>query len=128
MFKDPIRLLLISSFLCAGFFLSTNLNGLSPSDPGLFIRRIDAHLLLKDISSAQAEAETALSIFPDSQAVLKAYIQVLAVAGEETEMLKMWGQYLSKFPDQKSDRDLIEKMAWGSWIKVQNPLRSSLAS
>lgn len=84
------------------------------------VRRIEAHCLLKDYSAAQMEAEVALAINPKQQSLHEAYISTLAKIGDEQALLKAWKNYLGYFPEQKDNRIIIEKIAWGIIDKASN--------
>ena len=76
-------------------------------------QRICSHLLIGNYKLACHEAKAVLKNYPENQALWEAYIQALAKAGDEQEMLKAWKQYLVHFPEQKNNRQVLENMAWG---------------
>lgn len=82
-------------------------------EASILTRRIQAHQLIKDYSSARQEAEEALLLYPRSPAIHEAYIRSLASQGDERAMLQAWNRYISLFQDQNQNRPLIEAMAWG---------------
>lgn len=86
---------------------------LSAQDADKWAHRIQAHSNIHDMQSARMEAEQAYARLPESEVILAAYIRVLAVTGDEKEMLKIWQRYVSLFPEQALNRELIEDMAWG---------------
>jgi HEAT repeat protein len=76
------------------------------------VRRIEAHLLIKDLPSAYQEAKQAFILYPDNQMIHEAYIRATARLGYEKEMLLAWQKYFKRFPDP-INRQLVEEMAWG---------------
>lgn len=76
------------------------------------IKRVQAHLLVKDFSCACTEARSALQQYPTSQPLWEAYIKALAKAGNEKEMLLAWNKYAVTFDSAYKNRDLIEAIAW----------------
>lgn len=77
------------------------------------IQRVYAHLLLKDPQAALEEIESALRSNPDSLPLLKAKLEVLATLGDATPLLNTWRRYIALFPDEVSNRELLETMGWG---------------
>jgi len=77
------------------------------------VRRVQSHLLLEDTSAALEESQALVSQYPESEAVLSAHIQALAMAGKETEALKHWHDLSLKTPKILSDRHLLEELSWG---------------
>jgi HEAT repeat protein len=82
-------------------------------DEATLLKRIQAHTVIKDDQSAYQEALDAVTRFPDSELLQKAYIRSVAKLGQEKEMLQAWKTYLHDFSDKPLDRDLVEEMAWG---------------
>lgn len=82
-----------------------------PLTEEMIIKRINAHLVLKDYEEGHLEALNGLKAYPNSSQIYKAYINVLAEKGAEKEMLKAWKAY-QEFPNGDS-RQMIEQMAWG---------------
>ncbi len=87
-------------------------------DVDQIIRRIHAHFAIGDFASARLEAEDNLTLFPNSEALLAAYIRTLARTEDEKKMIKVWNQYAANFPENALNRDLIEEMAWGVLLKA----------
>lgn len=79
----------------------------------LSVKRIQAHLLIKDYQGACDEALENLRRFPGNQEVWKAAIAALASAGREQEMTATWKRYSKQFPSAINEDATIEKMAWG---------------
>lgn len=82
-------------------------------DAEQLVRRVQAHLIIQDRASAKQEAEEAMKLYPKSCAIHEAYIQALAVNGEEKKMIQAWDAYVKLFPEKQSNRPLVEAMAWG---------------
>lgn len=99
------------SFLCL-FAAFSILLGASEVTEETFVKRIQAHLLIKDSSSACKEACLALQTFPNSKSLWEAYIKALAKAGNEKEMINAWKTYALSFDTDYKNRDLIEAVAW----------------
>lgn len=76
-------------------------------------RRVQAHVCIKDFQAAHEEAKNALALYPHAASLHEAYIRSLARLGREKEMLRAWNNYLTLFPEQNQNRELIEEMAWG---------------
>jgi len=72
-------------------------------------RRIYAHLLVADRSSAVEEAKKALTLYPSSETLQLAYIRALSERGDEIEAMEQW----VKIPAEKQERRMLEVLAWG---------------
>ncbi|MGZ3732841.1 MAG: hypothetical protein ACXU9U_03785, partial [Parachlamydiaceae bacterium] len=98
--------------------------GLNASESENHLKRIHAHLIVKDALSACQEAQIALSNDPNNPLFLEAYIKALAHAGKEREMWNSWQSYVSLFPEQAlANQNLHEIMAWGIiWKGAESPL------
>lgn len=100
--------ILVSIIACFSCFL------LHASDQEeLLARRLQAYLTIHDYSEAVDESQRALILYPQSLRLHQIYIQALAQAGKERNMLQAWDQFAKLFPSQSLDRELIEEMAWG---------------
>lgn len=77
------------------------------------IKRVYAHLLIHDPASACEEAFQALHLYPHNKSLWEAYINALAKAGREKEMVATWKLYAAAYPDAYENRELLENMAWG---------------
>lgn len=77
------------------------------------VKRVYAHLLLQDPLSACEECKKHLHCYPSECPLWHAYIKALAKKGDDKEMLAVWNQYVSVFPEERENHDLIESMAWG---------------
>lgn len=77
------------------------------------IRRVQAHLLIEDTSSALTEAQELANKFPDSLEAQKTLVEAFAVNGLEEEALHLWNQLTLKKPDLLYDRHILEELAWG---------------
>ena len=89
------------------------------------VKRIHSHLLIKDTSTACAEARTALQTFPDCKPLWEAYIKALAKDGNEKEMINAWKAYVAAYDPEYKNRDLVETIAWGiiyTAIKSPSPI------
>lgn len=78
-----------------------------------FVKLINAHIRIRDYSSAIDEAQQALHLFPHSKPLWNVYIRALAKKGDEKEMISVWNNYVEVFPEEKENRELTEILAWG---------------
>ena len=99
---------LLSIFLCLSPFV---LQAEMTEEEGL--RRVQAHLLIDDLSSAFDEAMRLSENFPDSKAVGSALVEVLAANGMEEEALDAWHKLSAKYPELLVNRHLLEELSWG---------------
>lgn len=76
-------------------------------------KRVYAHLLIRDPVSAVAEAKQSLILFPKSKSLQFALIRALSEKGEENEAIEQWKKTIEVFSDEKSNRHLLETLAWG---------------
>ncbi len=77
------------------------------------VKRIYAHLQIKDYASACDEGKAACESFPDSVLILEAYIKALANAGDELSLRNSWNRYYVLHEKAIENHDLLETMAWG---------------
>jgi HEAT repeat protein len=84
------------------------------------IRRIQAHLIIKDPISAYQEAQCAFTLYPHSAHIHEIFIRTLARLGNEKEMLKVWDEYVAKFSNNGFKREIIEEMSWGVLNKASS--------
>lgn len=77
------------------------------------LRRVEAHLLLDDASSALQEAKDLVTAFPDSQEARGALVRAFAAGGNEKEALEVWNTLADADPDLLSNRNLLEELSWG---------------
>lgn len=77
------------------------------------IQRSHAFLLLKDPQSALDEVNAALRTEPHCQSLLKTRIEILSFLGDASALMSAWRQYTQLFPQEASNRDLLETMGWG---------------
>ncbi len=77
------------------------------------LRRVQAHLLLDDLSSAFDEALHLAEEYPDSKAVGSVLVEVLAANGMEEDALDSWHRLSAKYPELLVDRHLLEELSWG---------------
>lgn len=82
-----------------------------PEEEG--IRRVQAHLLIDDASSALGEAQDLAVQFPDSLPVKKTLIETLAANGFEEAALDLWNRLTAEEPNLLYDRNLLEELSWG---------------
>jgi len=76
-------------------------------------KRVYAHLMIQDPSSAVAEAADALKEYPESKSLQLAYIRALAERGDETAVMEQWKKTAHRFKEEASDRRCLETLAWG---------------
>lgn len=80
------------------------------------IRRVHAHLLIRDYSSAEKECVENLHIYPDSEKLKKAYIRALLEDGKGDEAVL----YSKHLKGREENLDLIEVLAWGVINHLEN--------
>ena len=77
------------------------------------VRRVQAHLLIDDASSALKEAQMLVEQFPQSKEALSALIEALSAGGEEEMALDAWSHLSVGHPELVGDRFLLEELSWG---------------
>ncbi|MGE0198573.1 MAG: HEAT repeat domain-containing protein [Simkaniaceae bacterium] len=82
------------------------------------IKRIHAHLLVKDYYAAQNACEEALTLYPESKGVKKVYVQALAQNGKDEEAIQFWKK--SGLKGDLEDPELLETLAWGVLTRSEN--------
>ena len=82
----------------------------------LAVRRIGAHLLIRDRRAALIEVKNALTHYPESKKLQALLIQAVSENGEEQEALTLWRRY---FNDEENHL-LLETLAWGVLFKGEN--------
>jgi len=80
------------------------------------VKRIYSHILIRDYISAICECESALTVYPGSENVKKAFIRTLAENGKDDEAISYW----KKWELKQDDPDLLETLAWGVLMKSEN--------
>ncbi len=114
--KRFLSILLLSSALYGGETLSEE----------KLIRRVYDHLLIEDQRAAVREAKEVLSRFPLSQKAHFSLIEALSARGEEVEAWESWQHLSHLFPDVKTDRHLLETIAWGVLTKAESAASLSI--
>ena len=100
-------------FLCLPLFISAE------ETEELLKKRIYAHLAIADRVSAVEEGKRALELYPESKGVQLAYIRALSEKGDEMEALSQWHDFLKLFDEEKSNRRILETLAWGVLNKAE---------
>jgi len=77
------------------------------------VRRIQAHLLIDDPTSALVEAKRLSEEFPDSKEVGAALIEALSASGHQELALDQWNRLSLLHPMIVGDRNLLEHVGWG---------------
>ncbi len=77
------------------------------------LRRVQAHLMIDDPSTALQEAEALSRAFPESRDAGGALVETLAAGGFEEGALDAWHRLSARHPDLLTDRRLLEELAWG---------------
>lgn len=75
-------------------------------------QRVNAHLLIGDYASACMEGRSGIQQYPQSKILWQAYIKALAVSGDEKIMMSQWRQFINRFPEESSNREVLESLAW----------------
>jgi HEAT repeat protein len=81
------------------------------------IRRINAHLLVGDATSAVEEAQHALRDFSENPLIHEWLIKSLAALGEEAQMMEAWQTFHSRFKEHALEKELLEEICWGTLRK-----------
>jgi HEAT repeat protein len=100
----------IRHFLIYLCFIATNL---AASDLQA-VKRVHAHLLLDDTTSALQEVNKHLVLYPDSKQLREAHVEVMAQMRDEKGMYRTWEALIAQFPEEKKNRLLLENIAWGT--------------
>ncbi|MCB1080514.1 MAG: hypothetical protein KDK69_01715, partial [Chlamydiia bacterium] len=82
------------------------------------IKRIHAHLLVKDYYGAQNAYQEALTLYPESKGLKKVYVQALAQNGKDEEAIQFWKK--SGLKGDLEDPELLETLAWGVLTRSEN--------
>ena len=100
------------------------------ADDSAVLRRVQSHLLIRDLASAYQEITYGTLQYPTSRSLLEKEIEVLALMGEEKKMLARWEAYTKQFPDAYEQTQLLEAMGWGVINKgfgTASPLTRAIA-
>lgn len=92
----------------------------SEQDEETLKKRVYAHLLIADRRSAVEEAKRGLVSYPDSKPLQMAYIRALCEMGNEIEAMQQWEQTAGLFEEEKSNRRILETLAWGVLTKGES--------
>jgi len=84
------------------------------------VRRVQAHLLIEDLSSALHEAEQLANQYPESLVAGKTLVRAFAANGLEDSALNLWNRLTMNNPNLLYDRELLEDLAWGVLKKGLN--------
>lgn len=76
-------------------------------------KRVYAHLVIHDPTTAVVEARQSLYHNPNNPKIWESYIRALAKNHDEKEMMNAWNSYAAQFPNAIENHELIEAMAWG---------------
>lgn len=82
------------------------------------MRRVYDHLLIENSLEAIKEAKSALHSFPESQKVYCSLMDALSARGEEVDAWQCFQKMGLRFPELKTNRHLLETMAWGVLSKA----------
>lgn len=104
-------------------FLTTLASPLSEEEA---VKRIYAHLTIRDGKSAIEEARKNLQIYPDSLPLQQAFLHALCQEGEEIEAIEEWTKIVRRYEDQKTSRSLLETLAWGVLNKGEESLQLNI--
>lgn len=91
---------------------SFSLFGVNNAHEEALSKRVNAHIVIKDYHSACLEAQAALKLYPDSKILAQAAIKALAKMGDEKNMFLQWNHYSETFPEELTNREILEAMAW----------------
>lgn len=98
--------------LCAVFLLIAPIS-VDSSTAEEANRRVAAHLILHDPTSAVEEARQGVVQFPDSKALQISLIRSLCEKGDEIDAIEEWKKGIFSFDIKPDERFLLEMLAWG---------------
>lgn len=75
-------------------------------------QRVKAHMVVGDNISACYEAYAGLQAYPQSKILWMTYLRALAKAGDEKTLMAHWRLLSEKFPEERTNRELLECLAW----------------
>ncbi len=84
------------------------------------LKRIHAHLIISDPTTACIEASKNLSQNSDNQSYFEAYIKALSMAGNESRLIAAVQDYLIRFPESKLKNEVLEHLSWGVIENARN--------
>lgn len=102
----------LSAAFCFFLFLSLSPLIEATLSPEQIDKRVNAHLVIADFSSACEEAFVGVCQYPDSTLMWLAYIRALARAGDEKAMMLNWKTFIEKFPEERENHEILESLAW----------------
>jgi HEAT repeat protein len=76
------------------------------------VKRVHAHLIVKDYYSACEEARSGINLYPNSILMRESSVKAFARAGCEKEMFAAWEAYVHMAAEPYENNRLIEEMAW----------------
>jgi HEAT repeat protein len=77
------------------------------------IRRVRAHLLIDDPTSALQEAKLLEQLYPDSREAGAILVEALSHSGLQTAALEQWRKLTVTDPNALANRQLLEEIGWG---------------
>ena len=89
------------------------------ASPESCCRRVQAHLLIGDVTNAVYEAEIGIKQYPQEPRIYEMALKSLACAGKDGELMKLWDRFYRAFPEAAYKRELLEEMCWGILQKGQ---------
>ncbi len=95
-------------FICFLLFSPLAISHSPSASPEKIVKTVYSHLLVHSEQEALKECARALSIYPTSQPLQRAYIRVLIALGRENEAIakwRVWGREGVNF-------DILEELAW----------------
>lgn len=84
------------------------------------VSRINANLIINDCQNACNEALWGLYYYPQSKTVWIAYLRALAKSGDEKNMMLQWKNFIERFPEEATNREVLECLAWAVIDKAAN--------
>lgn len=84
------------------------------ADEDQIVRRVYAHLLIKDNQAAYNEVVAGLKEYPHSKRLHEYHLKVLSSSGDNHALTNAWEQYSQVDPEAIKNRAILETYAWGS--------------
>lgn len=75
-------------------------------------KKIHAHMVIGDFSSACNEAFIGLQSYPNSKLLRQAYLRSLAKSGDEKALMANWRCFVKEFPEESCNKEILECLAW----------------
>lgn len=99
-----------SYFLTLVFLLLSSLP--LNADEETVLKRVNAHMVIGDFSSACQEAMNGLHQYPEAKPLWLSYIRALSKTRDEKTLIAHWSIFVEHFPAERQNREILECLAW----------------